>query len=194
MTVYQPTPEEYAKYQQLNELMGGDLDSARGLEVLRQTGGDITKAVDIIFSAVSSDAEVQHVETASTSAHSSAPFTPTPLRQTAAPNVIDLTAGETEDEELQRALQISRGDTSGDIHQPQFGPSERGADANWSMVPASAVRLSDCSVRGGADGCVDKRGGDAEQRRPCAAGRAGRELSGLDDRRSSGGAEHGGPR
>lgn len=140
MTVQAPTTKELEQFSQLNELMGGELDQKRGLEVLRQTGGDITKAIDILFSeAPSGGAEVQHVETASSSTQPSRALAPLP--EDMGPFAESLISSETEEEQINRALQMSLGNDVEPATQPQFGPSNRQPDANWSMVPAGAVRV-----------------------------------------------------
>ncbi|KAI0634033.1 hypothetical protein C8Q77DRAFT_1109415 [Trametes polyzona] len=128
------TAQEAADVETLTGLMGGSLDPAQALRVLRKHQNNIDKAASALLEGDNGDndpgpfADLPALEPLDTS--TVGPRTPPPSRPEKP--VIDLTKDDGDDE-LARALAASLED------QPAtFGPSTRAPDPNWAMVSSNA--------------------------------------------------------
>ncbi|KAH9847035.1 hypothetical protein C2E23DRAFT_850401 [Lenzites betulinus] len=128
------TPQEATDIETLNALMGGSLDPAHALRLLRKHK-DLDKAASALLEGDNGDndsgpfADLPALQPLD-SPTPVGPRTPPPSRPEKP--VIDLTKDDG-DEELERALKASLED------QPTttFGPSERPPDPNWAMVSSN---------------------------------------------------------
>ncbi|KAF5348037.1 hypothetical protein D9758_010059 [Tetrapyrgos nigripes] len=98
------------------------VDHGIALRVLRKHNGNMERAAEALI----------------TGDRGESPQPPKTTSIDPSATVIDLT-GDDNDEEMNRALQMSLDESAS---QPQFGPSTRPPDPNWSMVPASGSHLS----------------------------------------------------
>ncbi|KAI0357849.1 hypothetical protein OH77DRAFT_1583695 [Trametes cingulata] len=127
------TPQEAADIETLNAMMGGSLDPAHALRLLRKHKNNLEKAASALLEGDNGEddtgpyADMPNLEPLD--APTVGPRTPP---RTSSLPVIDLTKDD-DDNELARALQASLED------QPTtFGPSNRAPDPNWAMVPSNA--------------------------------------------------------
>ncbi|KAI0329993.1 hypothetical protein GY45DRAFT_1412263 [Cubamyces sp. BRFM 1775] len=131
------TPQEAQDIEMLNSMMGGSLDPAHALRLLRKYSNNLEKAAAALLEGDTGEddlgayADMPNLEPLG--ATTVGPRTPprTPSSRPENP-VIDLTKDD-DDKELARALKASleEGMTT-------FGPSNRAPDPNWAMVPSNA--------------------------------------------------------
>ncbi|KAI8972449.1 hypothetical protein BD414DRAFT_560365 [Trametes punicea] len=128
------TPQEAADIEVLNAMMGGSLDPAQALRVLRKHNNNLDKAASALLEGDTGEGDANpYADLPSLETLDTATVGPrTPPREPEKP-VIDLTKDD-DDNDLARALQASL-----EEHQaPTFGPSNRAPDPNWAMVPSNA--------------------------------------------------------
>ncbi|KAL1939454.1 hypothetical protein VTO73DRAFT_10010 [Trametes versicolor] len=129
------TPQEAADIEILSGLMGGSLDPAHALRLLRKHNNNLEKAASALLEGDNGEndsgpfADLPALEPLDTA--TIGPRTPPPSRPEKA--VIDLTKDDGDDE-LARALKASLEDQS-----TSFAPSTRAPDPNWAMVPSNAA-------------------------------------------------------
>ncbi|PFH51189.1 hypothetical protein AMATHDRAFT_59718 [Amanita thiersii Skay4041] len=116
---------EQDNIQFLASMMGGDLDPEVARQVLRKHNGNVEKAADAILQGDRGEDNMwlSSQNTGSTISPSQIPPAPTA-------RVIDLT----EDDDMNRALQLSIETSHSEVH---FGPSNRAPDPAWQMVPSN---------------------------------------------------------
>ncbi|KAI0643929.1 hypothetical protein C8Q79DRAFT_977495 [Trametes meyenii] len=128
------TPQEVADIEMLSSMMGGSLDHAHALRLLRKHQNNLEKAASALLEGDNGEdagafADLPALEPLDTA--TVGPRTPPPSRPEKP--VIDLTKDD-DDGELARALQASLED------QPTtFGPSDRAPDPNWAMVSSNTA-------------------------------------------------------
>ena len=122
----------------LASMMGGDLDREVARKVLWKHNGNLEKAADAILQGDRGEdmwlSAVSTHNTGSTISPSQIP--PAPTTRT-----IDLT----EDEDMNRAFQLSMESMDTSTSEVRFGPSDRAPDPAWQMVSSNACPASaDC--------------------------------------------------
>jgi hypothetical protein len=122
----------------LASMMGGDLDREVARKVLWKHNGNLEKAADAILQGDRGEdmwlSAVSTHNTGSTISPSQIP--PAPTTRT-----IDLT----EDEDMNRAFQLSMESMDTSTSEVRFGPSDRAPDPAWQMVSSNACpALADC--------------------------------------------------
>ncbi len=115
----------------LASMMGGDLNQEVARKVLWKHNGNVEKAADAILQG--DRGEDMWLSAASTH-NTGNTISPSQIPPAPTTRVIDLTA---EDEDMNRAFQLSMESIDASPNEIRFGPSERAPDPAWQMVPSN---------------------------------------------------------
>jgi hypothetical protein len=124
----------------LASMMGGDLNREVARKVLWKHNGNVEKAADAILQG--DRGEDMWLSAASTH-NTGSTISPSQIPPAPTTRVIDLTA---EDEDMNRAFQLSMESIDASPNEIRFGPSERAPDPAWQMVPSNVCAGYLCAV------------------------------------------------